>query len=112
MIAGTTVGSLGGFNDGVNIALRVIGPSLTRFGLTNVLQDPILELYDVNGARIGSNDNWRTSQEQQIQAAGLSPGDDREAAILVRLTPGNYTAIVRGKNSGTGNALVQLFNLD
>jgi hypothetical protein len=94
------------------VILRAIGPSLAAFGLSGVLQDPMLELHDNTGALIFSNDNWRETQEAAIEATGLQPNDDREAAIVATLDPGAYTAILRGTNNTTGTALVEAYDLD
>jgi hypothetical protein len=66
---------------------------------------------DSTGAFITQNDDWKGSQQAQIQATGLAPSNDKESALLVTLPAGQYTAIVRGTNDGTGNALVEVFNL-
>ena len=95
----------------LTVLIRAIGPELTQNHVPNALQDPTLELHDGNGALIASNDNWKTDQELAIEATGLAPTDDRESAILAILSPGNYTAIVRGKNNSTGNALVEVYSL-
>ncbi|MDQ3544993.1 MAG: hypothetical protein M3429_00510, partial [Verrucomicrobiota bacterium] len=76
------------------------------------LQDPTLELHDSNGELLGTNDNWKDIQAADITATGISPPDDREAAILATLTSGAYTAIVRGSNGTTGVALVEAYQLD
>jgi hypothetical protein len=94
------------------VILRAIGPSLAAFGLSGVLQDPMLELHDNTGALIFSNDNWRDTQEAAIEATGLQPNDDREAAIVATLDPGAYTAILQGTNNTTGTALVEAYDLD
>lgn len=94
------------------VLLRALGPSLGAFGVSGVLQDPTLELHDSAGGVIFSNDNWRDTQETAIGATGLPPNDDREAAILATLQPGAYTAILQGKNSTTGNALIEAYDLD
>ena len=70
----------------------------------------------MNGTTIATNDNWKVSdtggtQQSQIEATTIPPTDDREAALVRTLAPGNYTAIVRAKNSTTGVALVELYNL-
>ena len=59
-----------------------------------------------------SNDNWRDTQEAAISATGIPPGNNSESAIIASLSPGNYTAVVRGQNNGTGIALVEVYNLD
>ncbi|MFZ3376877.1 MAG: hypothetical protein WA183_15120 [Chthoniobacterales bacterium] len=93
------------------VLIRAIGPELTQHHVPNALQNPTLELHNGNGALIASNDDWKTNQEQIIAATGLAPTDDRESAIFASLSPGNYTAIVRGENSSTGNALVEVYAL-
>ena len=91
------------------VAVRAIGPSLPVPG---ALSDPVLELHDGSGALIATNDNWRTSQQAAIIAAGLAPGDDRDSALIATVATGNYTAIVRGANNATGVALVEVYDLD
>ena len=93
------------------VIVRAIGPSLAQHGITNPLLDPTLEMHDVTGAVIAFNDNWRDSQEAEIQATGLAPTDNRESAIVRTLAPGSYTAIVRGKNNTIGVALVEVYGL-
>ena len=94
------------------VVLRAIGPSLADFGLSGVLADPALELHDGSGATIFTNDNWRDTQESEISATSLQPNDDREAAIVATLPPGDYTAILQGADGGTGTALVEAYDLD
>ncbi|HKP93499.1 MAG TPA: hypothetical protein VJS88_06355, partial [Chthoniobacterales bacterium] len=93
-----------------HLLLRAIGPSLADVGVPDVLLDPTLEVADSMGMTIASNDNWRDSQETLIEGS-LPPNDDRESAIDLHLMPGRYTAIVRGKNDTTGNALVEAYEL-
>ncbi len=92
------------------VLVRAIGPTLRKFGLRPTLKDPLLELHDANGAVI-SNDNWRETQEREIKATGLAPKDEHESAIIATLVPGNYTAIVRGKNDASGLALVEAYKV-
>ncbi|PYJ11518.1 MAG: hypothetical protein DMF06_02450 [Verrucomicrobia bacterium] len=91
------------------VALRALGPSLPVQG---TLSDPVLELHDGTGALIASNDNWRTSQQSAIVAAGLAPGDDRDSALITTLNTGSYTVIVSGANNATGVAIVEVYDLD
>ncbi|PYK72630.1 MAG: hypothetical protein DME42_08490, partial [Verrucomicrobia bacterium] len=106
IIAGVIVRGTG------NVVIRGLGPTLTQFGVSNALSDPFLDLRDANGSRISTNDNWKDTQEAQIQATGLAPPNNSEAAILSTLLPGNYTAILSGVNNTTGNALVEVYPLD
>jgi uncharacterized protein (DUF1800 family) len=91
------------------VALRAIGPSLPVQG---TLSDPVLELHDATGAMIATNDNWRTSQQTAIIAAGMAPGDDRDSALITTLPTGSYTVVVRGANNATGVAIVEVYDLD
>jgi hypothetical protein len=94
------------------VIVRALGPTLTNFGVPNVLPDPILELHDGNGALIVSNDDWKDTQQSDIVATGKAPPNDLESAIVGTLLPGNYTAIVRGFNNTSGNALVEVYALN
>src|SRR5437660_1707756 len=95
------------------VILRAIGPSLVNYGITNPLADPTLELHDSTRAVVASNDNWMDApNKQEIIDSGLAPTNNLESAILTSLSPGNYTAIVRGVNNGTGIALVEGYDLD
>ncbi len=93
------------------ILARAIGPSLAAAQVAGPLEDPEIELYDSNGASIAFNDNWKDSQETQIEATGLAPQNDQESAILKTLAAGPYTAIVRGVNMTSGVALVEIYKL-
>jgi hypothetical protein len=62
---------------------------------------------------IGFNDNWQdASNAAQVTASGFAPSDTMEAAILVSLAPGPYTAIVSGVGGSTGIAIVEVFEVD
>ncbi len=102
---------LGSGNESPRIVVRAIGPSLKAFGIANPLPDPVLELHNGNGLTIKSNDNWADTQVDDLQAVGLAPTDGKESAIIMRLAPGAYTAIVRGKGNATGVALVEVYSL-
>ena len=106
---------IGGFatQGGVNsrVLVRAIGPSLSAFNISTPLADPVLTVYDKNGKMIMTNDNWKSSQQTDIAATGIAPSMDAEAAILIRLPPDNYTAIVSGKGGATGIALVEVYQL-
>ncbi|MEO7166989.1 MAG: hypothetical protein ABI016_08120 [Chthoniobacterales bacterium] len=95
-----------------NVIVRALGPSLGAAGVTGAMPDPTLELHDSTGALIASNDNWKQTQKTDLEATGLQPTNDLESAIVRRLTPGSYTAIVRGKGAATGVGLVEAYDLD
>ena len=108
---------IGGFiiqgNQLKKVILRAIGPSLTADGVTGALQDPQIELHDSTGALLDSNDNWQDSLDAgEIIASTIAPSDPREAAIVARLAPGNYTVIISGVNNTSGIGLVEAYTLD
>jgi hypothetical protein len=106
---------IGGFIIGggtAKVIVRGIGPSLKGAGVTNALVDPVLELHDGTGSTVASNDDWQTdANASKVQAAGIAPTDAKESALYQTLAPGAYTAVLRGQNSGTGVALVEVYNL-
>jgi len=108
MICGVIIGS----GDNPIMVFRAMGPSLASSGIANPLLDPTLELRDNSGTLIAFDDDWKIPQIQAVQAVNLAPPDTRESAIVSAfLSPGNYTAIVRGKNNATGVALVETYRI-
>ncbi len=97
------------------VVLRAVGPSLQANGLplAGRLANPILTLQDSDGVTIASNDDWMTNpRQQEIVDLGLAPNDPAEAAIIVTLSPGAYTATMRGAGGGTGIGVVELYDVD
>jgi hypothetical protein len=89
------------------VLVRAIGPSLAQFGVPNVLDDPVLELHGPPGFETITNDNW----DYTIKGTGLEPTNGLESAIIRSVIPGNYTAVVRGKNNTSGVALVEVYDV-
>ena len=98
-------------NGPVRAVVRAIGPSLAAFGITNALPDTTLQLRNQNGVIVRENDDWKTTQQQDLEATGLQPTNDLEAALVETLQPGQYTAQVRGKPEATGTGVVQIYFL-
>jgi hypothetical protein len=86
---------------------------LSSFGLTNLLADPTLELHNANGTMVITNDDWQSDPTSagQLSAHGLGLSDPKESGIFTSLVPGQFTAIVAGKNGSVGIALVEVYNL-
>jgi hypothetical protein len=105
---------LGGNNNSTRVAIRGVGPSLVNSGLSNVLADPLLELHDANGVLMISNDDWQDDPASagQLTAMGLAPEDPKESAIFTTLPAGAFTAILAGKDPGTGIGLIEIYNLN
>jgi hypothetical protein len=107
MIGGVIVG---GGNNTEQIVTRSLGPSLANFGIVDSLADPTLELRSSSGL-VATNDNWKTNQRSLIEQLGVAPTNDLESVIVSDLTPGTYTAIVRGQGDGVGTGLVEFYHL-
>lgn len=110
MIGGFIVGGAGG--GAAKVIIRGLGPSLGSVGVQGALKDTVLELHDNNGMTIATNDNWKDSQQAEIQATTIPPSNDLDSAIVRTLVPGNYTAVLRGVNNGTGIGLIEVYNLN
>ena len=106
---------IGGFivsgTDPKNMVLRALGPSLSGFGLSNVLRDPVLSVYNSSGTLVAINDDWQSDPQHSVVASnGLAPANPLESAVARSLAPGAYTVIVRGKDPTPGIGLVELYD--
>jgi spore coat protein A, manganese oxidase len=104
---------LGGSANSTKVVVRGLGPSLADAGLSATLADPTLDLRDANGARLVYDDNWQddATTATQLTSFGLAPKKAQEAAILINLPPGAFTAILAGKDGGTGVGLIEIYNV-
>jgi arylsulfate sulfotransferase len=108
LINGFIVGDV----ESATVVVRALGPSLASFGVSGVLSDPILTIQDANGTVIASNNNWQDDVNWiDVRKNALSPPNALESAIVLHLPAGSYTAIVRGANGATGNALAEVYTL-
>jgi hypothetical protein len=108
LIAGITIAG----TSGKTVVIRAVGPTLAAFGVPGVLADPKLEVYS-GATKIDENDSWSTSLAAQFARVGafaLVEGS-KDAALVVTLPPGGYTIQVRGADGGTGEALVEVYEL-
>jgi hypothetical protein len=109
LISGFIVGDVGS----TTVVVRAIGPSLAASGLSGVLSDPKLTIYDSTGTAIASNDNWQDNVNSiDIQKNALAPPNPLESALVLHLPAGAYTAIESGADGGTGIGLVEVYTLD
>jgi len=93
------------------VLVRGLGPTLTKYGVPNALSDPALSLYKPGGA-VENNNDWEQASNAGQIPTDLRPEDRKEPAILTELSPGSYTAILQGTNGGTGNTLVEVYDLE
>ena len=109
LIAGFVVGGTGPV--GTSILVRALGPSLSAFGISNPLPDPVVELRDASGTLLASNNDWQDTQQAAISGTTLAPTNDRESAILTSLHGGAFTAIVGSATGAPGTVVVEVYNL-
>ena len=108
LISGFIVGDVGS----ATVIVRALGPSLASSGVTGVLSDPTLTIYDSTGSVIATNDNWQDdANATYVRRNGLGPPNPSESALVLHLPAGAYTAIVRGADGGTGVALAEVYTL-
>ena len=99
-------------NQAKKVIVRALGPTLSTVGVSGALADPTMTIVNRSNVVVASNDNWRDTQETEIAASGFAPPNDLESAIIATLAPGSYTAVVSGKNGGTGIGLIDVYQLD
>lgn len=109
MIGGFALG--GSSLNPAKVVVRAIGPSLAQAGINHALSNPRLELFDSNGQSVASNENWadNPTQAAELQTLNLAPSNAGEAALMVILPPGLYTAVVSGQDGGTGIGLIEVY---
>ncbi len=109
LISGFIVGAV----DNSTVVLRTLGPSLSAAGISNPLQDPSFNVYNQNGSVLAGNDNWRSDPSAlELEQNRLAPSDDAEAATILHLPVGAYTAVTAGTDGRTGIGLVEVYNLE
>lgn len=99
------------------IIVRGIGPSLAAAGVSGVLANPKIDLFNSSGAAVsgGSNDNWSDTPANRalMSTVGLgAPGSTLESFAVANLAPGVYTAQLSGVSNGTGVGLVEIYDTD
>jgi hypothetical protein len=109
------------------VLIRGVGPSLAPYGLTGLLADPVLNVYDSSGNLVATNNDWGTpvgvnatqvtataatltSTAAQVGAFPLVAGS-KDAALIVTLPPGAYTAQVSGNGGTTGNGMAEVYEI-
>lgn len=109
LISGFIVGAV----DNSTVVLRSLGPSLGAMGIANPLANPSFTVYDQNGALLAANNDWQEDPSAlDLEQNQLAPGAAQEAAIVLHLPVGAYTAVTVGADGGTGVSLIEVYNLE
>jgi len=95
------------------VLVRAVGPSLASFGLTNLLADPAVAIYNSAGAQIAFNDDWNAADAATMTSVGAFalPAGSKDAAIVTSLPSGLYTAEVSGNGGTTGLGLLEIYEV-
>jgi len=109
MIAGFIVGGGGAQT---RLIVRGVGPSLVESGVSDPLADPVLEVRDVQGTLLATNDNWRDTQQAEIEATTLAPQNEFESVTALWAAPGVYIATLQGNGGGTGVGVLEVYKFD
>ncbi|MBE2215019.1 MAG: immunoglobulin domain-containing protein, partial [Opitutaceae bacterium] len=116
MVAGFVVSGTGN----KRVLIRAVGPTLANFGLSGVLANPVVALFrQGETTALARNDDWSSAANAADVAATASAvgafrlaSGSKDAALLVDLPAGNYTAQVSGASGETGMALVEVYDVD
>ncbi|MBT5902953.1 MAG: DUF1800 family protein [Opitutaceae bacterium] len=96
------------------VLIRAIGPTLADYGIPGVLIDPELKLYDSSNNLIATNDNWTSTAEATFGTVGAFalPAGSRDAAMVVTLEPGVYSAHAAGLGAdANGEGMIEIYDL-
>jgi hypothetical protein len=98
--------------DPVRVLITAKGPSLSAFGVTGALADPVLTLFDGNGRLLAYNNDVGTiAAGSELASIPGVPTNSLESALVVVLPPGNYSALVYGNNGTSGTAVLEVYDL-
>ncbi|MFL6520214.1 MAG: hypothetical protein ACJ8NS_08340 [Chthoniobacterales bacterium] len=115
MVNGGDQALIGGFilggAEASTVVVRALGPSLGDLGISSPLSDPFLTVHDQSGTAVASNDNWKQTQQAELESHGLGCGSENDSALLTTLPPGVYTAVVTSANGGSGVGVVEVYSL-
>lgn len=104
------------------VLIRAGGPTIgaAPYHVPGVLSDPTLDIYDADHRLIARNNNWGDNNAagtlaplfESVGAFPFAGPGSKDAALVITLAPGRYSAVVRGANGGTGVALAELYELN
>jgi hypothetical protein len=98
----------------MKVLIRAVGPTLADFGLTDVLTDPKVEVYNSSNSKIFENDNWSSSLSSTFSTVGafMLPAGSKDSALVAELPPGAYTVQASGADGGVGEAIIEIYEVE
>ncbi len=109
------------------VLIRGVGPGLVSYGVGGTLSDPVLKVYDAARTVIAQNDDWGTPQPLTATQSAATAADvvaatfasgafplttgSKDAAVIITLNPGSYSAVTSGAQNGTGAAMIEVYEL-
>lgn len=94
------------------ILVRAIGPTLGAFGVPGAMANPKLTVFS-GQTQVATNSGWGGTAELAAAFTSVGafalPTTSSDAALLLTLAPGSYTAVVSG---GAGEVLVEIYSVD
>jgi uncharacterized delta-60 repeat protein len=131
VITATNTSLIGGFvitgNTPKRVLIRGIGPALASQGVAGVIADPIVSVFNSTSVFLAQNNDWQTpltvstsypaATGAEIAAAATAtgafalPSGGKDAAVLITLAPGVYSAVVVGAGGATGATMVEIYEV-
>ena len=118
LIGGFVIWDPANFGRSMKVLIRAVGPTLAGYGIQHSLANPKLTLFDAAGAGVATNDDWGQNPDPAALAATMKavgafalPAGSKDAALLLDLPAGIYTAHVAGADGGTGVALLEIYRV-
>ena len=100
---------------GLTVLIRAIGPGLTQYGISGVMPDPQLMIYNSADSVIASNVGWGGDPQLTtvMNAVGSQPNPPASAdsVALLTLAPGSYTAVAQSASGTAGDVLVDIYEV-
>lgn len=109
LIAGFNISGTGT----MRLLIRGVGPGLAQFGVAGALFDPLIQVFDSKSALLATNDSWDASLASIFGSVGAFslPANSKDAALVLSLPVGAYSVQVSGADGGTGDGIVEVYEL-
>lgn len=111
-----TAGFVVGGNSAETVLVRASGPALTAFGVSNVMPDPQIVLYNQQQQPLASNAGWGgdpavSAAASAVYAFAFTDPTSKDSALLLTLPPGNYSAAATSVSGSGGEVLIEVYEV-